>query len=1238
MDALRKLSSLGRNRDQKADTASSSPKIDSPAVESSKIPVEVGGNEASHSGLTPIRVRVSDEREGLGEEKEGDDAESVGSADSFDSALERMAASSITSFEPPSPVDSLGGQSQFEGGTLEGLTERGQEGNLYNEYDDDDDDDDEDDDEGEEDDESEESGSDGSSEYSSSASNTEDDLDTTDYEASSLRAMPGASLLREEDDGVQDEAGVEEKFEEAYEVAIDSASEELEDTDSSRRTIASESRGDPEAGVSSRDLIFASGRQVSRQKESTSSQAGTNDEEGFIVKAPVTESKYRVRRAATAEENMPEGLTLATEDVFEDSEDRDVQVELAEKIIEVAREHNVEGGEDETDSPVVKKELPRDVTRDRGVLASPAHLYTAVKAVDSELPALKSGSGDMDQAESNTRSSDRGGYSGDEGDSDADEEDDYDENDEDEDEGDDGDRGRRAQLELAGISGSGNEGVSRPSTGAAGPSLPILPKRPTRKSVPATATDTTGRTTQYPNASTQLASTTEANTNSEGIEIDETREKLQNIRVKFLRLAHRLGQSPQHQVVAQVLYRLGLAESLRGGRASNRTGAFSFDRANALAEEAEATHQEEELDFECTILVLGKTGVGKSATINSIFDERKSLTSAFSPSTKKVHEIVGTVHGIKVRVIDTPGLLPSIADQRHNEKIMADVKKHIKKSSPDIVLYFDRLDMQTRDFGDVPLLRSITDMFGAAVWFNAIVVLTHASSAPPDGPNGTALNYETFLAQRSHAVQQTIRQAAGDMRLSNPVALVENHPACRTNRAGQRVLPNGQIWKSQLLLLCFASKILAEANTLLKLQETATPGKPFGQRSRVPPLPYLLSSLLQSRAQLKMPNEQQEQSDESDDDDEDDEDGDEYDELPPFRPLSKEELEDLSKEQRQLYTEELADRERLFLKKQYREQIRKRREMKKRAAAMSEEPAQPDGEADDEAGQPASVPVPMPDMALPPSFDSDNPTHRYRYLETANQWLVRPVLETHGWDHDAGYDGFNVEKMFVVKDKIPASISGQVTKDKKEAQVNFEAAASLKHGEGKVTLTGFDIQTIGKDLAYTLRAETRFNNFRRNKTTAGLTCTVLNDTIAAGLKLEDRILIGKRIKMVVNGGVLTGKGDKAFGGSLEATLRGKEYPLSRTLSTLGLSVMDWHGDLAIGGNLQSQFMVGKTMMVGRANLNNRGSGQVSIRASSSEQLQMVLIGIVPILRSLINCRFGFGGQPPQEPPQVHLNR
>ena len=150
------------------------------------------------------------------------------------------------------------------------------------------------------------------------------------------------------------------------------------------------------------------------------------------------------------------------------------------------------------------------------------------------------------------------------------------------------------------------------------------------------------------------------------------------------------------------------------------------------------------------------------------------------------------MQGIRLRLIDTPGLQPSASDTRYNSSIMvrllraalaaacvveagsqtarcvsqAKAKAFTKKCPPDIVLYFDRLDVPNRsDFGDLPLLRTITNTFGAAVWFNAIVVLTHASTAPPDGPNGQPMSYEMYVTQRSHIVQQTIRQAAGDIRL-----------------------------------------------------------------------------------------------------------------------------------------------------------------------------------------------------------------------------------------------------------------------------------------------------------------------------------------------------------------------------------------------------------------------------------------------------------------------------------------
>ncbi|CAL9146759.1 unnamed protein product [Musa hybrid cultivar] len=736
-----------------------------------------------------------------------------------------------------------------------------------------------------------------------------------------------------------------------------------------------------------------------------------------------------------------------------------------------------------------------------------------------------------------------------------------------------------------------------------------------------------GRSLQQPkahgSAPWRLSQPSEEPPADDGEVNDETHEKLQMIRVKFLRLAHRLGQTPHNVVVAQVLYRLGLAEQLK--RNTNRPGVFSFDRASVMAEQLEAAGRET-LDFSCTIMVIGKTGVGKSATINSIVDEIKLPTDAFQMGTKKVQEVVGTVQGIKVRIIDTPGLVSSCSDQHRNEKVLHSVKRFINKTPPDIVLYFDRLDMQSRDYGDGPLLRTITSIFGASIWFNAIVILTHAASAPPEGPNGSPLSYETFVSQRSHVVQQAIRQAAGDVRLMNPVSLVENHSACRMNRAGQRVLPNGQVWKPQLLLLSFASKILAEANMLLKLQDSP-PGKLFGSRPRVPPLPFLLSSLLQSRPQLKLPGEQFGDDDNLDEDVDgtsDSDEGSDYDELPPFKPLTRSQLAKLSKLQKKAYFEELDYRERLFYKKQLKEEKRHRKFAKKMAdMAKDMQGGHGNGDMEEETSGPASVPVPMPDYVLPNSFDSDNPTHRYRFLDSSNQWLVRPVLDSLGWDHDIGYEGLNVERVFVIKDKIPMSVSGQLTKDKKECSLQMEVASSMKHSESKATSLCLDMQTVGKDIAYTLRGETSFRNIRRNNTAAGVSVTVLGDSVSAGLKFEDKLMISKRFRVLLTGGAMAGRGDVAYGGRLEATLRDKDYPIGRALSTLALSIVDWHGDLQLGCNLQSQLPLGRgTNVIGHANLSNKGTSQFGIRLNSSEHLQIALLAFVPILRNVNKILFG----------------
>ncbi|KAF3793853.1 Translocase of chloroplast 159 [Nymphaea thermarum] len=707
------------------------------------------------------------------------------------------------------------------------------------------------------------------------------------------------------------------------------------------------------------------------------------------------------------------------------------------------------------------------------------------------------------------------------------------------------------------------------------------------------------------------SATRESETENMDDEEKKLHDKINTIRMNFLRLVHRLGQSLDESAVAQVLYRLALAE---GTRNSKTTRLFSLDAAFQTAKKLEEDGKEE-IDFSCTILVIGRTGVGKSATINSIFGEDKVPTDAFQPATSMVRVITGIVDGVKLRVIDTPGLRPSVMEQRTNRKILSSVKKFMKKFPPDIIFYVDRMDICSRDTNNLPLLESITSNLGASIWFNVTVALTHASSAPPEGPSGSPLPYETLVSHRSQAVQNSIRQAAGDMRLMNQVVLVENHPSCRRNQRGHQVLPNGQSWRPRLLLLCHSSKILTEVNSLLRPQDPAITKLLFGgHRYRSVPVPFLLSSLLQSGSHPSLASadheeayfEMEEELPEADTDEE------EYDQLPPFKPLGKSQIAKLSKEQRKAYFQEYDYRVKLFQKKQLKEELSQRREAKKLSGSC---PRSTSDESDPENADPPSIQVPLPDMLLPSTFDGDSPAYRYR--STDFQLLVRPVLDSHGWDHDCGYDGISLEDNRTVAGRFPAGLVLQITKDKKEFSIHMDSSIAMKHGDHGSTMAAFDVQSLGKQLAYTFRGESKFKSFKKNRTAAGLSFTHIGEALASGIKIEDQISIGRRATLSASTGAMSAQGDVAYGANLEARIMEKDYPIGQDGTTLGLSLMQWRRDLALGANLQTQFSVGRgTKTSVRIGLNNKGSGQITVRTSSSEQLQIALIGLLPVAAAI----------------------
>ncbi|GKF85582.1 translocase of chloroplast 120, chloroplastic-like protein, partial [Tanacetum coccineum] len=103
-------------------------------------------------------------------------------------------------------------------------------------------------------------------------------------------------------------------------------------------------------------------------------------------------------------------------------------------------------------------------------------------------------------------------------------------------------------------------------------------------------------------------------------------------------------------------------------------------------------------------------------------------------------------------------------------------------------------------------------------------------------------------------------------------------------------------------------------------------------------------------------------------------------------------------------------------------------------------------------------------------------------------------------------------------------------------------SSAMKHGKSKSTTVAFDMQTFGKEMSYSLRSETRFISYRKNKASAGLSATYFGDTLTGGVKFEDKLMINKRGELVVAEGAVIVRGDVAYGGSLEATLRDKDFP------------------------------------------------------------------------------------------------